>query len=65
MAAAYIKVFCNGICVRVYGGNTNAVREMRDQYKNMTVSEFVAHHPKFYGKCKHKQDIVVEFKKNS
>jgi len=63
MAAAYIKVFCNGEPVRTFGGNKKEVRIMWEAYENMTVEEFVTKHPRFAGKCKHRKHIVVMFKK--
>ncbi len=63
MAAAYIKVFCNGELVRTFGGNKKEVRYMRDRYETMTVSEFIRNHPRFSGKCKRREDVVVIFRK--
>lgn len=61
MAASYIKIFCNGDLVRVFGGNKSEVRMMKERYERMTVDEFLAKHPGFAEKCKHKKDIVVVF----
>lgn len=63
MAAAYIKVYCAGELVRIFGGNKKEVRRMRDQYEKMTVAEFVRNHQRFGGKCQRQKDIVVVFRK--
>ena len=64
MAAAYIKVFCNGEPVRTFGGNKKEVRKMCEVYENMTVFDFVKKHPRFSEKLKSKKDIEVVFRKN-
>lgn len=63
MARAYIKVYCKNNLVRVFGGNTNEVRKMKQEYENMTVLEFVEKHKQYKQMCKDKNDIVIFFKK--
>lgn len=63
MAAAYIKVFCGDDLVRTFGGNKKEVRQMRERYENMTVTEFITAHPRFAEKCRKKRDIEVVFRK--
>ena len=44
MAAAYLKVYCNGIHIRTFSGNRRQVQEMKTLYDNMTADDFYKKH---------------------
>lgn len=44
MAAAHLKIYCNGVHIRTFGGNRRQVREMKALYDNMTIDEFYQKH---------------------
>lgn len=64
MAAAYVRVYCNGTSeddrVRTYGGNRSNVREMARTYSNMSKEKFLDRHPFFADRCADKFCVICE-----
>lgn len=44
MAAAYIKIYVSGTCIRTFGGNKKNVRELKRWYENATFESIHRRH---------------------
>lgn len=64
MAAAYVRVYCNGTSeddrVRTCGGNRSEVRRVASVYRNMSKEAFLKRHPFFTDRCKDEFRIICE-----
>lgn len=65
MAAASVKVIVDGVVLRIHGGNRSWVRDMYNEYLNMTYEEFIKVHPSVTEDEFKRVQFVVKYNKKS
>ncbi|MBE7114450.1 hypothetical protein FT641_18475 [Bacillus paranthracis] len=65
MAAASVKVIVDGVVLRTHGGNRSWVRDMYNEYLNMTYAEFIKVHPSVTEDEFKRVQFVVKYNKKS